>query len=322
MVICSYVVSNVQNNEIFIILRSQNSNKYNKNFMSESETVVRILGTSNLYEILGVERTCTNEDLKRSYRKIAVKVHPDRCKEQGATEAFQKVSHAYQTLSDEGKRRNYDLFGDERPHPEPRYQYTHGQYRNTRFYTQDDIDAEELFRAFFGGGFGPGAHFTFTEGPFGQDIFGNAQFRRRHARRPQQNYQQDRLKTLFVSVLPIIVLLILSSLSKFIFSPNNINPLKKELAANIQFPVDAEDEIVSDSYNFVMNSYKYGKKFSIPRQWRNEMLRYYNSHDFYDRVRRYADEIYEEKLTNKCNAEARKRGAKPACVELRKLKSR
>ena len=93
--------------------------------MVESEEVARILKASNLYEILGVEKTCDNNDLKRSYRKIAAKVHPDRCKDPGATEAFQKVSHAYQTLSDEGKRRNYDQFGDEREQPQPRYHYQH-----------------------------------------------------------------------------------------------------------------------------------------------------------------------------------------------------
>jgi curved DNA-binding protein CbpA len=287
--------------------------------MTESEYVVRILRASNLYEILDVEKTCTNDDLKRSYRKIAVKVHPDRCKDSRATEAFQKVSHAYQVLSDEGKRRNYDLYGDEKAQPQTRYTYEHNG--TTRYYTQDDIDAEELFRAFFGGGFGPGTHFTFTQGPFGQDIFGNTQFRRRQARRPQQN-DQGGLKSLFISLLPFIILLILSSLSKFIFSPNTVNPLKKELAENIQFPVDSDEELVSDAYNFVMSSYKYGKKFSISKQWRNQMLRYYKSHDFYDRIRRYADEIYEEKLTERCKIEARKGGAKPACVELRKLRTR
>ena len=286
--------------------------------MAESEEVVRILKTSNLYEILCVEKTCDNNDLKRSYRKIATKVHPDRCKDPGATEAFQKVSHAYQILSDEGKRRNYDQFGDERGQTQPTFQHHQGQYGSTRFYTTgDDIDAEELFRMFFGNNFGPNVHFTFGGSPFDDDIFGNARYRRATRRQPPQS-TNEKFKQLFFMLLPILVLLVLSQLTNFLFSSKRPDGLKIELQKNIIFPVD-DEKLVEDDFNFVMKSKKYGKQFSVPKQWKNEMLRHYKAAEFYSAIPKYADEIYKQKLTQKCEIEKRKGGSRPSCVELKKL---
>ena len=64
------------------------------------------------YEILGVERTAGGEEIKRAYRRMAMKYHPDR--NQGDAEAevkFKECAEAYEVLSDEGKRRRYDQFG-------------------------------------------------------------------------------------------------------------------------------------------------------------------------------------------------------------------
>jgi len=64
------------------------------------------------YEILGVDKSATADELKRAYRKMAMKYHPD--KNQGDTEAeqmFKKINEAYQVLSDESKRAMYDRYG-------------------------------------------------------------------------------------------------------------------------------------------------------------------------------------------------------------------
>lgn len=63
------------------------------------------------YETLGVERDATRDDIKKAFRKMASKHHPD--KEGGSEEAFKKVKKAYETLDDPEARARYDEFGDE-----------------------------------------------------------------------------------------------------------------------------------------------------------------------------------------------------------------
>jgi molecular chaperone DnaJ len=66
------------------------------------------------YEILGVPRNATEDDIKKAYRKLAMKYHPDRNQGPGAAEAeekFKEAKEAYETLSDDGKRAAYNQFG-------------------------------------------------------------------------------------------------------------------------------------------------------------------------------------------------------------------
>jgi len=63
-----------------------------------------------LYDILGINRDCSIEDLKKAYKKLAIQHHPDKG---GDPEKFKEISNAYQILSDENQRRKYDQLGDE-----------------------------------------------------------------------------------------------------------------------------------------------------------------------------------------------------------------
>ncbi|MEO5971714.1 MAG: DnaJ domain-containing protein, partial [Bdellovibrionia bacterium] len=64
------------------------------------------------YEILAVARTATAEDIKKSYRKLAIQFHPDKNPgDKKAEEQFKELSEAYEVLSDPQKRQMYDQFG-------------------------------------------------------------------------------------------------------------------------------------------------------------------------------------------------------------------
>jgi len=65
------------------------------------------------YEILGVSKDATKEEIKKAYKKLALKYHPDVSKDKDSEEKFKEISEAYAVLSDENKKQQYDRFGHE-----------------------------------------------------------------------------------------------------------------------------------------------------------------------------------------------------------------
>ena len=63
------------------------------------------------YEVLGVSKNATPDEIKKAYRKLAMKYHPDVNKDPGAEDKFKEINEAYEVLSDEQKRQTYDQFG-------------------------------------------------------------------------------------------------------------------------------------------------------------------------------------------------------------------
>jgi DnaJ family protein B protein 4 len=91
------------------------------------------------YNILGVSKDATDTDIKKAYKKLAVKWHPDKNPDnkKEAEQHFKKISEAYQVLSNKEKRKEYDLYGKE------------GIKNDYRNFNYGNISPEELFRQFF-----------------------------------------------------------------------------------------------------------------------------------------------------------------------------
>jgi len=95
------------------------------------------------YEVLGVSKTATDEEIKRAFRVLAKKYHPDVNKEEGAAEKFKEIGEAYSVLSDKNKRAQYDQFG-------------HAAFDGAQGgagFNMGDIDLDDILSNIFGGGF-------------------------------------------------------------------------------------------------------------------------------------------------------------------------
>ena len=70
----------------------------------------------NYYTTLGIERQSTDDEIKKAYRKLALKYHPDKNKHPGAEERFKEIAEAYEVLSDSNKRAAFDRYGEDNIH--------------------------------------------------------------------------------------------------------------------------------------------------------------------------------------------------------------
>ena len=126
------------------------------------------MSETDYYKILGVNRSASESEIKKAYRKLAMKYHPDRTKgDKSAEEMFKKISEAYAVLSDKEKRKQYDTFGASG------FSQRYSQEDIFRGFNFGDIFKEfgfddSSFANMFMGGGGRGRRFGFS---FGGDPF-------------------------------------------------------------------------------------------------------------------------------------------------------
>ena len=125
----------------------------------------------DFYETLGVSKTATADEIKKSYRKLALEWHPDRNKSPNANEKFKEINEAYAVLSNPEKRSAYDQYGHAAFAPgggagqgpfgggfrqQGPFSYTSYGSSGGSPFGEDFIDPFEIFEQFFGGGFSQG----------------------------------------------------------------------------------------------------------------------------------------------------------------------
>lgn len=157
------------------------SKKYSTNFslLLTVSFLSLILCGADYYRILGVSRNASKQQIKRAFKKLSLKYHPDKNKDnpERAKEQFIKIANAYEVLSDDKQRQIYDQFGEEgvKQHQQQQAQGGGGQNFGGFRFNFGGANFEDIFSQFFGGGARQGGgqrrggkqKFQFNMGNFG-----------------------------------------------------------------------------------------------------------------------------------------------------------
>lgn len=183
-------------------------NEATKSYTQEQfEGVQRTKRCKNYYEILGVNKSADEEDLKKAYRKLALKFHPDKNCAPGATDAFKAIGNAYAILSNTEKRKQYDQRKEEFTTFRTSHTDSSSHYREF----EADITPEDVFNMFFGGRFPTGNIHAYTNGG---TTYTHIYRRRRHMNeRAEEEEPEHRIQgtySAFLQLLPIFLLILVS----------------------------------------------------------------------------------------------------------------
>jgi curved DNA-binding protein len=108
--------------------------------------------SKSLYDTLGVSENASADEIKKAYRKLARKYHPDINKDESAVDKFKEINAAYEVLSDKEKKQQYDQFGDQMFGGQNFHDFARGQGQG--------VDLDEILRQMFGGGGGAAGGFN------------------------------------------------------------------------------------------------------------------------------------------------------------------
>ncbi len=115
--------------------------------------------SKSLYETLGVSEQASADEIKKAYRKLARKYHPDINKDESAVDKFKEINAAYEVLSDTEKKAQYDQHGDAMFGGQNFHDFAQGQ--------GGGVDLDDILRQMFGGGGGSSGGFSAGQGGFG-----------------------------------------------------------------------------------------------------------------------------------------------------------
>jgi len=121
----------------------------------QRELVTRVNRAKDYYDIFSCDKSASEADLKKAYRKLALQLHPDKNTAPGAEDAFKKVNKAWDVLSDKGKRSTYDMFGADAAEGRPGGGGGGNPFGGAGMGGMGGIPIEEILRQFQAqGGFG------------------------------------------------------------------------------------------------------------------------------------------------------------------------
>ena len=212
-----------------------------RGFTPEQEAgAKRILSVSKSshYDVLGVGKKASPEEIKKAYKKLALKFHPDKNSAPSAEAAFKAISTAFDCLNDPAKRETYDQYGHEsaeqlnqnQGHPGA------GAFHGFRGQGFHEVSPEEIFNIFFQGAAGPGfrAHFGRAGGGGFRSARANRHFDEENRDDDRNTNQKSFLQQIF-QLVPIILMLLMSfssfssnsSQPTFVLHPQGVYQLKK-----------------------------------------------------------------------------------------------
>eukprot|EP01026_Neomeris_dumetosa_P045806 TRINITY_DN3884_c0_g1_i16.p3 TRINITY_DN3884_c0_g1~~TRINITY_DN3884_c0_g1_i16.p3 ORF type:complete len:343 (+),score=33.67 TRINITY_DN3884_c0_g1_i16:2205-3233(+) len=301
--------SDVRNNQTDTSGPTQRKNT--QGTQEQRQMVQQILKKKDYYEILGINKNAKDEDIKKAYRKLALKLHPDKCQIQGAEEAFKLVSKSFACLSDPDKRAFYDRTGFENSNAAAASRGADGM---GGVYNMDDIDPQELFNQmfgsmFFGTGMFPSTHFRV----YRNGRMYTAQGPRRQPQQRQQpmtpeEQRRDQIYKL-LQILPILLLLVFTFLGDF----------RQEAVYSLRQSRNYSEKLSTEKRSipfYVRNTDNFNKEYPVNSNSRRT-------------VERQVEMYYKDNLENRCYQEQvremqsmytfgkKQKFPKPSCDELK-----
>lgn len=266
------------------------------------------------YRVLGIAATANESEIKKAYRKLAIKVHPDKNSAPKSDEAFKAVGLAYATLSDSQKRTIYDRYGEEDPDNRGGGGGGQGFHRGPRggmqFRPGQEVNPEDIFNMFFGGGMGGGGMHRGPGGVHFSTNFGGVPRQQQQQRRGRtqggqrpQNEQEGPAMANFIQLLPFLVIMLLS-----FFNMSNDQSTgggstggsNKSPGLNRYYTLSSQEPFVNPLHT------KLTKVKDIPYFVDNKFLRtLYRDRYQLAQVERMVEGAYENYLVDECNIQRR-----------------
>ena len=218
----NYNHQNSQNSNSSFDNNSNNNNDSNNDNSSndtieEDKKCKELLKKKDYYDLLNLPKTATQDEIKKAYKKQAIKFHPDKNRSKLAGECFKKISEAYQCLSNEEKKAFYDKYGNEEEFRQ-KYYASHQNY-------EQEMDPFDIFDILFG-----------------NDPRMRGRRRNRNVQFNNVNFVEFKKYNLLIVLIPVIMMILIQlipSIYKFIKGPplyqfqrNSVYNIKKKTKIN------------------------------------------------------------------------------------------